>query len=106
SFSADRDERVDAAMTHLRDRSGFLKNRRSSCLCTNALPTFQLLTPLQRVHRIRLELPRRPPLSYSVPRSRHEEIMSFGGDEGAEVGYNTAHGRDWPSVRQFNVFLE
>jgi hypothetical protein len=32
--------------------------------------------------------------------------MSSGGDEGAEVGYSTAHGRDWPSVRQFNVFVE
>jgi hypothetical protein len=32
--------------------------------------------------------------------------MSFGGDEGADLGYSTAHGRDWPSVRQFNVFLE
>jgi hypothetical protein len=32
--------------------------------------------------------------------------MSFGGDEGSEVGYSTARGRDWPSVRQFNVFLE
>src|SRR5258708_30471187 len=32
--------------------------------------------------------------------------MSFGGDEGSEIGYATAHGRDWPSVRQFNVFLE
>jgi hypothetical protein len=32
--------------------------------------------------------------------------MSYGGDEGSEVGYSTAHGRDWPSVRQFNVFLE
>lgn len=30
----------------------------------------------------------------------------YGGDEGAEVGYSTARGRDWPSVRQFNVFLE
>ena len=29
--------------------------------------------------------------------------MSFG-DE-AEVDYSTAKGRDWPSVRQFNVFL-
>jgi hypothetical protein len=26
--------------------------------------------------------------------------------EGAGVGYATARGRDWPSVRQFNVFLE
>ena len=31
--------------------------------------------------------------------------MSFGGDESAGVGFATAHGRDWPSVRQFNVFL-
>src|SRR5262245_23432761 len=29
--------------------------------------------------------------------------MSFG-DE-AEIDYSTAKGRDWPSVRQFNVFL-
>jgi len=32
--------------------------------------------------------------------------MSTGGDEGSEVGYDTARGRDWPSVRQFNVFVE
>jgi hypothetical protein len=32
--------------------------------------------------------------------------MSYGGDEGAGVGFQTARGRDWPSVRQFNVFLE
>ena len=31
--------------------------------------------------------------------------MSFGGDESEGVGFATAHGRDWPSVRQFNVFL-
>src|SRR5260370_36221354 len=31
--------------------------------------------------------------------------MSFGGDESAGVGFDTARGRDWPSVRQFNVFL-
>ena len=31
--------------------------------------------------------------------------MSYGGDE-ASVGFATARGRDWPSVRQFNVFLE
>jgi hypothetical protein len=30
--------------------------------------------------------------------------MSYGGE--AEVGYSTARGRDWPSVRQFSVFLE
>lgn len=30
--------------------------------------------------------------------------MSYGGDEG--VGFATARGRDWPGVRQFNVFLE
>jgi hypothetical protein len=28
------------------------------------------------------------------------------GDEGAEIGYSTARGRDWPSVRQFNIFVE
>jgi hypothetical protein len=32
--------------------------------------------------------------------------MSLGGDEGAVVGFSTARGRDWPSVRQFNVFVE
>ena len=32
--------------------------------------------------------------------------MSYGGDEGADIGFATAHGRDWPSVRQFNVFVE
>src|SRR5437660_3390497 len=32
--------------------------------------------------------------------------MSFGGDEGSQIRYSTARGRDWPSVRQFNVFLE
>src|ERR1051326_4128114 len=31
--------------------------------------------------------------------------MSFGGDQGEGVGFATARGRDWPSVRQFNVFL-
>ncbi len=31
--------------------------------------------------------------------------MSYGGDEGAGVGFATARGRDWPSVRQFNIFL-
>ncbi len=30
--------------------------------------------------------------------------MSFGGESGTE--FTTARGRDWPSVRQFNVFLE
>src|SRR5438132_10650873 len=35
-----------------------------------------------------------------------EQDMSFGDDEGAEVGFTTARGRDWPSVRQFNVFVE
>lgn len=29
--------------------------------------------------------------------------MSFGDQEG--IGFDTARGRDWPSVRQFNVFL-
>ncbi len=30
--------------------------------------------------------------------------MSYG-DEGA-IGYSTTRGRDWPSVRQFNIFIE
>jgi hypothetical protein len=30
--------------------------------------------------------------------------MSYGGDEG--IGFATKRGRDWPSVRQFNVFME
>jgi hypothetical protein len=29
-----------------------------------------------------------------------------GEDSGAGVGFSTARGRDWPSVRQFNVLLE
>src|SRR6266446_6944806 len=32
--------------------------------------------------------------------------MSYGGDSEEGVGYTTARGRDWPSVRQFNVFLK
>jgi hypothetical protein len=33
--------------------------------------------------------------------------MTFGGEDeaGTGVGFDTARGRDWPSVRQFNVFL-
>src|SRR5262249_5651983 len=31
--------------------------------------------------------------------------MSYGGEK-AGVGFSTARGRDYPSVRQFNVFLE
>jgi hypothetical protein len=30
--------------------------------------------------------------------------MSYGGED--DVGFATARGRDWPTVRQFNVFLE
>ena len=34
--------------------------------------------------------------------------MSQGQDEGSgsSIGFSTARGRDWPSVRQFNVFVE
>ena len=33
--------------------------------------------------------------------------MAFGGEDGgAEIDFATARGRDWPSVRQFNVFVE
>ena len=33
--------------------------------------------------------------------------MSHGQDEdsGAAIDFSTARGRDWPSVRQFNVFV-
>src|SRR2546421_10511315 len=33
-------------------------------------------------------------------------MSTFGGDEGSALGYSTARARDWPSVRQYNVFLE
>src|SRR5712691_27487 len=32
--------------------------------------------------------------------------MNQGEDSGSAIDYSTARGRDWPSVRQFNVFLE
>src|SRR5437868_4364251 len=32
--------------------------------------------------------------------------MSYGGEDSAGIDFSTARGRDWPSVRQFNVFLE
>jgi hypothetical protein len=32
--------------------------------------------------------------------------FSEGSDAGEGIGFATARGRDWPSVRQFNVFLE
>src|SRR5712692_7102808 len=32
--------------------------------------------------------------------------MPHGEDSGAGINYSTARGRDWPSVRQFNVFVE
>jgi hypothetical protein len=32
-------------------------------------------------------------------------MRSYGGDEGAGIDFATARGRDWPSVRQFNIFL-
>lgn len=31
--------------------------------------------------------------------------MSFGDSDGISIDSDTARGRDWPSVRQFNVFL-
>src|SRR5438128_749922 len=33
-------------------------------------------------------------------------MSSQGNDSGEGVGFATARGRDWPSIRQFNVFLE
>ena len=32
--------------------------------------------------------------------------MNQGEDSGSAIDYATARGRDWPSVRQFNVFTE
>src|SRR5205085_9054618 len=32
--------------------------------------------------------------------------MSYGGEGSAGTDFSTARGRDWPSVRQFNIFLE
>src|SRR5437588_7701556 len=32
--------------------------------------------------------------------------MTFGDGEGGGIDFATARGRDWPSVRQFNVFLK
>lgn len=32
--------------------------------------------------------------------------MSFGEGAGSEVDYETLHGRNWPSITQFSVFLE
>lgn len=32
--------------------------------------------------------------------------MSIGEDSGSGIGFATAHGRDYPAIRQFTVFLE
>src|SRR5690349_23801175 len=32
--------------------------------------------------------------------------MSFGEGGGSEVEFETLHGRDWPTITQFSVFLE
>ncbi len=31
--------------------------------------------------------------------------MTYGGDEEEGIGFATLRGRDWPSIRQYNVFL-
>src|SRR5215212_7627588 len=31
--------------------------------------------------------------------------MTYGEEEGGGIAFDTSRGRDWPSVRQFNVFL-
>src|SRR5688500_10325624 len=38
-------------------------------------------------------------------RDRLGALMNHGEDSGSESGFTTARGRDWPSVRQFTVFL-
>src|SRR5207245_2151721 len=37
---------------------------------------------------------------------RARGVMSIGEGGGAEVDFETLHGRSWPSVTQFSVFLE
>ena len=32
--------------------------------------------------------------------------MSIGEDSGSSVGFDTMHGRDYPTIRQFTVFME
>src|SRR5205085_12629452 len=45
--------------------------------------------------------------AYNPLTSNEKDVgMSFGGEGGAEIDFETARGRDWPSVRQFNVFVE
>ena len=31
--------------------------------------------------------------------------MTYGEEEGGTIAFDTSRGRDWPSVRQFNIFL-
>src|ERR1044071_2443768 len=47
-----------------------------------------------------------PSFPYSKGQPGKGNSMSVGDDDGAEIGVNTARGRDWPSVRQFNVLVE
>jgi hypothetical protein len=35
-----------------------------------------------------------------------EDAMSLGEGSGSEIGFETMHGRNWPTVTQFSVFLE
>src|SRR5579862_1493323 len=60
--------------------------------------------------RVRYSEPARLSRRFGVPHrglgtmERKVNAMSYGGE--SDVDYATARGRDWPSVRQFNVFLE
>src|SRR5262249_27323726 len=53
----------------------------------------------------KLKLTLRKALRYIESTYRKGSSMSFGEDAGT-TEYTTSRGRDWPSVRQFNVFLE
>src|SRR5262249_48736808 len=52
-----------------------------------------------------LRLTRRKSLPYDTFPLPRKLGMSYGGGESG-THFDTARGRDWPSVRQFNVFLE
>src|SRR3954451_15718007 len=53
-----------------------------------------------------MELTATKAVAYTTIIPREERGMNHGEDAGANVDYATARGRDWPSVRQFNVFVE
>src|SRR3954466_11589184 len=53
-----------------------------------------------------MELTATKAVAYTTIIPREERGMNHGEDAGRGIDFATARGRDWPSVRQFNVFLE